>query len=114
MPRNFEAELVEAYWITEKIQSDPVYAQNFYAALCNTSIYPIDNLFDIIRGEAWGCSWRYAAGLVADYRENEDYIDWYCSGMHDESGYVPEAYITDEIQDDVNKLGWKIVSDNHD
>lgn len=114
MTRNFEAELIEAYWITEKIQSDPVYAQNFYAALCNTSLYPIDNLFDIIKGEAWGCSWRYAAGIVADYRENEDYIDWYCSGMHDESGYVPEAYITDEIQDDVNKMGWKIVSDNDD
>jgi hypothetical protein len=111
MNRNFETELVEAYWITEKIQENDVYAQNFYAALCNNDLYPINDLFDIIRGTAWSCSWRYAAGLVAEYRENEDYIDWYCSGMHDESGYgyVPEAYVTDEIQDDVNRLGWKIV-----
>lgn len=113
MTRNFEAELIEAYWITEKIQSDNIYAQNFYAALCNNTLYPIDNIFDILRENSWSCSWRYAAGVVAEYRENEDYIDWYCSGMHDESGYVPEAYITDEIQDDVNKMGWKIVSDNN-
>jgi hypothetical protein len=117
MNRNFETELVEAYWITEKIQENDVYAQNLYAALCNNDLYPIDDLFDIIRGTAWSCSWRYAAGLVAEYRVNEDYIHWYCSGcsgknslqMHDESGYVPEAYVTDEIQDDVNRLGWKIV-----
>lgn len=114
MNRSFEVELVEAYWITEKIQSNSTYAQNFYAALCNNSFYPIDNLFDILRENVWHCSWRYAAGIVAEYRENEDYLDWYCSGMHDQSGYVPEAYITDEIQDDVNKLGWKIVSYNVD
>jgi hypothetical protein len=109
MSRNFEAELVEAYWITEKIQENDVYAQNFYAALCNNDLYPIDDLFDIIRQDAWHCSWRYSAGIVAEYREGEDYIDWYCSGiMFDTDGLVPEATVTDEIQADVRKMGWMI------
>lgn len=108
MPRNFEKELHKADWIIDKIQESDIYAQNLYAALCNNDLYPIDNLFDIIRQDVWHCSWRYAAGMIAGYREDEDYIDWYCSGMFDTEGFVPESIVTDEIQADVRKMGWKI------
>jgi hypothetical protein len=56
-------------------------------------------------------------------REEGDYIDWYCSGignkndgyglsgtepMTDAAGrqFVPEGFITDEIEHDLNNLGW--------
>jgi hypothetical protein len=47
--------------------------------------------------------------MVAEFREDEDYIDWYCSGiLATEEGAVPEATVTDEIQADVRKMGWMI------
>jgi hypothetical protein len=54
-------------------------------------------------------------------REEGDYIDWYCSGCgleadgdEDEAkGYVPEGQVTEEIQQDLFRLGW-IPVDNHD
>ena len=62
----------------------------------------------------WNCSWRYAAGLVSDIREDESYIDWYCSGTGfkgtDFTGFVEESYVTDEIIDDFDKIGWQIIT----
>ena len=58
-------------------------------------------------------------------QEKGDYIDWYCSGISgknleydgtmseeewkSKTGYVPEGCITDEIRNDLQRLGWAIV-----
>jgi len=74
----------------------------------------------VLKGEEWSCSWRYAGGIVADMRQQGDYIDWYCSGirndyqdeeagnLYDQRKYVPEGCITDEIRSDLQRLGWAV------
>jgi hypothetical protein len=73
-----------------------------------------------LKGETWSCSWRSSGGIIADMREEGDYIDWYCSGIgNDDSGYgldrrqangyVPEGTVTEEIELDLNRLGWRPV-----
>ena len=75
-------------------------------------------LWPVITDQYWSCSWRGAGGIVAELRNEGDYMDWYCSGMrevdYDENinkewdmrNYVAEGEVTDEIQSDFAKLGW--------
>lgn len=61
----------------------------------------------------YGCSWRYAGGLIADLRNmcmgtNEDYMDYYCSGSLGENS-VAEGTVTEEIEEDLNNLGWFLI-----
>jgi hypothetical protein len=66
-------------------------------------------------------------------QEKGDYIDWYCSGIRDQTpldqeewnfltyeqqvaykegqAYVGEGVATDEIREDLNKLGWAVLDD---
>lgn len=121
---NMEYDLLTTDWILDKVRNSDVYAQNLYAAMCNNDFQKRD-LWPILKEEIWGCSWRYAGGIVADMRQEGDYIDWYCSGIRggplggaedetawDQKGYVPESVVTDEIRDDLFKLGWLVVDDN--
>ena len=124
---NMEYDLLTTKWICDKAKVSEVYAQNLYAAICNNNF--IHNLvWPILSGKSWGCSWRYAGGIIADMREEGDYIDWYCSGIKGKpsineegkenndgiNGYVGEGVVTDEIRDDLLKLGWLVVNDDHD
>lgn len=109
-------------WIAEKIRNNDAYAQNFYAALCNQTWCKQD-VWEILKDQTWSCSWRSAGGIVAEIRGSGDYLDWYCTGSfawHDRDGYkptaselcyVPEGMITDEIRQDLAKLGWIPVVD---
>ena len=100
--------------IMAKLQEDR-YAQNVYAALCNMRWQPAE-VWPVLLDEYWSCSWRSAGGFVADLRgTDEDYMDWYCSGIGgglgngDEDGklgYVSEGTVTDEIQEDFARIGW--------
>jgi hypothetical protein len=110
---NMEYDLLTSDYIADKCKDDR-YAQNLYAALCNNEFIKND-VWPILTEQKWGCSWRYAGGIIADIREQGDYLNWYCSGMGsglgngDEDGskgYVGEGYITEEIKDDLLKLGW--------
>jgi hypothetical protein len=118
---NLEYDLLTTEWILDKVRTSDSYAQNLYAALCNVEWRKRD-LWTELKEENWGCSWRYAGGIIADMQQKGDYIDWYCSGSgglnreyegeetneewQKRTGYVPEANVTEEIERDLNKLGW--------
>ena len=110
-------------WFLEKVRNNKAYAQNLYSALCNMQWQKLE-VIPILKSELWSCSWRSAGAIVASIRgAGEDYLDWYCSGMGgftafaDEDpeeterefkarGYVPEGVVTEEIKEDLNKMGW--------
>lgn len=113
---NMEYDLLTTDWILEKVRANEAYAQNLYAAICNNGFIKLD-VIPILKEQEWSASWRYAGGIVADMRQQGDYIDWYCSGIGDglgngdvdgSKGYVPEGMITEEIKMDLQRLGWSI------
>jgi hypothetical protein len=123
-----EQDLRTTQWILDKVRNREVYAQNLYAALCNREFQQLD-VWPILTGETWHCSWRYAGGLVADMRGDGDYMNWYCSGILNDvtdqaymdmtqeekaqyervRGYVSEGVVTEEIESDLNQLGWAVL-----
>ena len=122
---NLEYDLRSSDWVVEKCK-DEIYAQNLYAALCNNNFSKFNlnghaiETYRNLTGEYWACSWRYAGGIVAHLRGEGDYIDWYCSGIRNDGyqddldvpyprGHVSESQVTDEIREDLAKLGWIVV-----
>ena len=122
---NMEYDLRSTKWICDKAKSSDNYAQNLYAAMCNMQFIKLA-VIPILKDQRWSASWRHAGGIIADMLEKGDYIDWYCSGIgNKEAGfgldgyeptpdpdgrdYVPEGQVTDEIRDDLKKLGWVAV-----
>jgi hypothetical protein len=127
---NMEYDLRTCEWMLEKVRGDQVYAQHLYAAMCNNE-FTKREMWPILKDERWSCSWRHAGGIIADMREEGDYIDWYCSGIRNDgyqddqddgkeltieqeiirkkvAAYVPESVVTDEISDDLFKIGWLV------
>lgn len=125
---NMEYDLLTTDWILEKVRTSESYAQNLYAAMCNNDFIKLD-VIPVLKDERWSASWRYAGGIIADMRQEGDYIDWYCSGIRDTfhndddtadyteeqlarleitKKYVPEGCITDEIRRDLQRLGWAV------
>lgn len=110
---NLEYDLLTTDWILEKVRSSEVYAQNLYAAICNNDFQKLD-VIPILTEKTWSASWRYAGGIIADMRQKGDYIDWYCSGIGCTTpGFVSEMEVTDEIREDLKKLGWKVIDQNN-
>lgn len=116
---NLEYDLRSTEWICDKVKQSDVYAQNLYAAMCNNDFQKLE-IIPILKDELWSCSWRYAGGIVADMREEGDYIDWYCSGIRDDyeadeyqRRYVSESTVTEEIREDLLNLGWKVLSNEY-
>lgn len=130
---NLEYDLLTTEWILCKVRESESYAQNLYAAMCNNDFVKND-VWPLLKEEKWSCSWRYAGGIIADMREEGDYIDWYCSGIRDAGfddpkesteltqsqqqrkeiydKYVSESVVTEEIRSDLLKLGWLVLSDD--
>jgi len=118
---NFEYDLRSTEWILIKVRTSDTYAQNLYASMCNNDFQKLD-VIEVLKENTWSCSWRYAGGIVAHMREKGDYIDWYCSGssgglsfenddpVYYKKKYVPEGRVTDEIRNDLQTLGWVLVS----
>jgi len=115
---NMEYDLLTNDWILEKVRTNDAYAQNLYAAMCNNGFTKLD-IIPILKEEQWSCSWRSAGGIIADMQQKGDYIDWYCSGIRnisldeenknwDTHNYVGEGFITDEIRNDLQRLGWAV------
>jgi hypothetical protein len=132
---NLEYDLRSSQWILDKVRGDNVYAQNLYAAMCNNDFQKNDFIIRLA-DKTWACSWRYAGGIIADMQEKGDYIDWYCSGIRNDTpmeqhewnnltaeqqlkykesqGFVSESVVTDEIRSDLKKLGWLVVNNDTD
>ncbi len=130
---NLEWDLRTTDWILEKVRKEEHYAQNLYAALCNNDFIKRE-MWPILKEQKWSCSWRYAGGIVADMRQEGDYIDWYCSGIRNDDDitdkernnwtdeqkarfeicqkFVGESVVTEEIENDLYKLGWLVIKDN--
>ena len=120
---NLEYDLRSCEWICAKVKQNDAYAQNLYAAMCNNLFQKLE-VISILTEKKWSCSWRYAGGIIADMREEGDYIDWYCSGIRnvdedeevnklwDGRNYVAESVVTDEIREDLKKLGWVVIPDD--
>ncbi len=119
---DMEWDLRTTDWILAKVRASDTYAQNLYAAMCNNDFQKLE-VMPILKEEVWHCSWRYAGGIIADMQEKGDYIDWYCSGIGDglgngdgdgSKGYVGESVVTDEIREDLKRLGWIVVDWKND
>jgi len=131
---DMERDLRTNQWIIDKVRTSESYAQNLYAAMCNNDFVK-NEIWPILQGQVWTCSWRYSGGIVARMRGEGDYIDWYCSGIRDTndpteeewnswssqeqlnwtniySKYVNEGVVTDEIKEDLLKLGWQVLPDD--
>ena len=90
-------ELYNSALIKAKCIASDEYATAVYNALCNVQ-WSKKDVYQILKGEPWTCSWRTAGGIVATIVESGDYMDYYCS--------MRESEITDEILNDFNSLGW--------
>lgn len=114
---NLEYDLRTSEYIRNKCLASDGYAQNLYSALCNNE-FRKNEVIPILTEERWGCSWRYAGGILADILERGDYIDWYLSGMIYDSddvllnNFVNEGEVTDEIRNDLLQLNWIVCVDN--
>jgi hypothetical protein len=102
---NLEYDLRTTDWILKKVRESNTYAQHLYAAMCNND-FTKNDVWPILQEESWGCSWRYAGGIIADMRQHGDYIDWYCTGISTHDNEVNEGVVTDEIREDLLTLGW--------
>jgi hypothetical protein len=129
---NMEYDLRSTQWIIDKTKNDEVYAQHLYASMCNND-FTKNDVWPILTEKRWSCSWRHAGGIIADMQGKGDYIDWYCSGIRDSKildddefraltkeqqesyiqgkRFVPESCVTDEIREDLLKLGWIVVDE---
>ena len=133
---NMEYDLRSTEWILAKVRNSNAYAQNLYAAMCNND-FQKNEFMPRLAGKTWSCSWRHAGGIIADMKQEGDYIDWYCSGIKNNApvlldeqfaelteeqkayyieskSHVPESFVTDEIRADLKKLGWDVLPDQDD
>jgi hypothetical protein len=129
---NMEYDLRSTKWICDKAKANDYYAQNIYAAICNNDFVKND-VWPILTDKRWSASWRSAGGIVANMVEKGDYIDWYCSGIRGDlsdeeyydltkeqqenylyikTKYVGESVVTDEVREDLLKLGWIVAPED--
>lgn len=93
MSNKFEEDLQQ---LSLRIANDFNFAKDVYGALCNMRWQNKENSEEI-----YSCSWRYAGGLIAGMRGNNDgmnYMKFYCSGN--------EGIVTHEVAIAFDDLGW--------
>lgn len=111
---DLEQDLLTTDWILKKVRGSKTYSQHLYAALCNTD-WCKNELFELLKENTWHCSWRHAGKIIANMRQEGDYVDWYCSGLFNPENirlknFVSEGIVTPEISQDLLKLGWVLIA----
>ena len=93
---NLENDLLNSAAIKDKCKQAPKYSQHFYAALC-------DNIFE---KEEHQCqySWKEAARIVSQLNDGGDYDSYEYSLVK----FVPEGYVTEEVELAFNRIGWTL------
>jgi hypothetical protein len=114
---SLEQDLLTSQDIRHRVAGSNVYAQNLYAALCNT-VWRKNEAWEILRGSTWSVSWRGSGRIISALRNEGNYMDWYCSGLisgYDNEpasiGYVAEGTVEPCIRQDLLALGWSQVED---
>ena len=131
---NMEYDLRSTKWICDKAKESEAYAQNLYAAICNNE-FTKNDVWPLLTDKRWSASWRSAGGIIANMVEKGDYIDWYCSGIRGDwtdeeynnstkeqqerylyvkNNFVSESVVTEEIRNDLLKLGWIVVEEGNE
>ena len=131
---NMEYDLRSTKWICDKAKASEAYAQNLYAAMCNNE-FTKNDVWPLLTDKRWSASWRSAGGIIANMVEEGDYIDWYCSGIHNDwsdeeyqnatkeqqeqylyvkNNFVSESVVTEQIRNDLLKLGWIVVEEGNE
>lgn len=93
---DLERDILENDLLKTRAKADRQFALDMYRALCN-------NVFIHSGGEepvTFGCSWRYAGGIMAELVDGHDYMDFYCAGG--------EGDISPEIEQVFAELGWTV------
>lgn len=129
MDYDMAQDMANSDWFVAKVRANKSYAQNLYAAMCNRE-FAKNDVWPLLKDQRWSASWRSAGGIVADIRGQGDYMDWYCSGIGGVIGgasessseieaallakkkYVAESVVTDEIREDLFRLGWIVKDDD--
>ena len=105
---DLERDIIASKWMAQKIIDSDTYAQNFYASMCN-NLFQKNDVWPRIADHYWSRTWRSAGGIIANIRQEGDYMDWYCSGIVGAANgdlYVGEGFVTDEIRQDLFAIGW--------
>jgi len=128
MDYNMSEDMAKSDWFVAKVRASESYAQNLYASMCNREFVKND-VWPLIKDQRWSATWRSAGGIVAIIRNEGDYMDYYCSGIGGVLGggsevdpdsdklflaqqkFVSEGTVTDEIREDLFKLGWIVLDD---
>jgi endo-1,4-beta-D-glucanase Y len=90
--------------VSNLIKKSPEFAQAVYHSLCNVDWKKVvdDETMTIIKlkgfDTTWGCSWRYAGGIIAEVTGEGNYLDYYCSGN--------EGMVDDIVEEVFGKYGW--------
>ena len=114
----FISDITTTDWIVEKMVKSDSYTQNLYAAICNNELMRND-VYDILVNNRISFSWRAIAGILSEASNRTSYMEFYCSGInvleediegdHPCYGFVSESVVTDEIRQDLKKLGWIVM-----
>jgi hypothetical protein len=98
-------------WLVDKIIASDIYAQILYATMCNRDYRKLE-MMPIIKGSVWGCSWRHTSDIIADMRSEDEYINRFGRDIHEDCniGNRQESVVTHEIEDDLHKFGWIVLS----
>lgn len=122
---SLDFDICQCPWMIDRVRTNRIYAQNLYAALCNT-VWQRQDPWYILQGKTWSCTWRHAGAIVADIMGSGDYLDWYCSGSmtshpdddlgtasyKTDRGYRTEGDVSDEIRADLMRIGWILSCDS--
>jgi hypothetical protein len=108
---NLEQDLFDSQYIRDKARNNDIYCQHLYATLCNNEFIKAEVL-TILAAEQWSCSWRHSGGIAAGLYDGSfsgDYMRYYTASFNDDTNYISEGMVDEEIREDLKKIGWYVV-----